>query len=66
MTTLAITDGQVLRPDLTVTAADVLVDQDTGEIREIAPELAADADETLDAAGSLVTPGSSTATATSR
>ena len=57
MTTLAITDGQVLRPDLTVTAADVLVDQDTGEIREIAPELAADADETLDAAGSLVTPG---------
>ncbi|TMT80406.1 amidohydrolase [Haloterrigena sp. H1] len=57
MTTLAITDGQVLRPDLTVTTADVLVDQDTGEIREIAPELAADADETLDAAGSLVTPG---------
>ncbi|SEW27271.1 amidohydrolase [Natrinema salifodinae] len=57
MTTLAIAGGRVLRPDLTVTTADVLIDQDGGEIREIGPDLAADADETLDAGGSLVTPG---------
>ncbi|MBZ6494922.1 amidohydrolase [Natrinema longum] len=57
MTTLAITGGQVLRPDLTVTAADVLVDQDAGEIRDIGPDLADDADETLEAANSLVMPG---------
>ncbi|WP_226482072.1 amidohydrolase [Natrinema amylolyticum] len=57
MTTLAIIDGQVLRSDLTVTTADVLIDQDSGEIREIGADLAAAADETLDAADSLVTPG---------
>ncbi len=57
MTTLAIADGRVLRPDLTVTAADVLIDQDSGEIREIGPDLASEADDTLDAANSLVTPG---------
>ncbi|MFA9416245.1 amidohydrolase [Natrinema sp. HArc-T2] len=57
MTTLAITDGQILRPDLTVTAADVLIDQDAGDIIELGSDLEADADETLDAAGSLVTPG---------
>ena len=57
MTTLAIIDGRVLHPDLSVTAADVLVDQDSGTILEIAPDLAGDADETLDAANSLVTPG---------
>ncbi|QCS40922.1 amidohydrolase [Natrinema versiforme] len=57
MTTLAITDGRVLRPDLTVTTADVLIDQENGTILEIAPDLAGEADETLDAADSLVTPG---------
>jgi 5-methylthioadenosine/S-adenosylhomocysteine deaminase len=57
MTTLAITGGQVLRPDLTVATADVLIDQERGEILEIGPDLAGDADETLDAADSLVTPG---------
>ncbi|NUC73920.1 amidohydrolase [Haloterrigena sp. SYSU A558-1] len=57
MTTLAITGGQVLLPDITVTRADVLIDQDDGEILEIGDDLAADADETLDAADSLVTPG---------
>ncbi|MDS0476306.1 amidohydrolase [Natrinema sp. 1APR25-10V2] len=57
MATLAITDGRVLRPDLSVTAADVLIDQDSGTIREIGSDLADDADETLDAAESLVTPG---------
>ncbi|AFZ72977.1 amidohydrolase [Natronobacterium gregoryi] len=57
MVTLAITDGQVLTPEFTVERADVLIDQDRGEILEIGPDLAGDADETLDAAESLVTPG---------
>ncbi|MFC4439782.1 MULTISPECIES: amidohydrolase [Natrialbaceae] len=57
MTTLAITGGRVLSPDLTVTRADVLIDQERGEILELGDDLAADADETLDASGSLVTPG---------
>ncbi|WP_254762525.1 amidohydrolase [Natrinema marinum] len=57
MTTLAITDGRVLRSDQSVTTADVLVDREGGEILEIGPNLGDDADETLDAADSLVTPG---------
>ncbi|TYL39560.1 S-adenosylhomocysteine deaminase [Natronococcus pandeyae] len=57
MTTLAITGGQVLLPDMTVTRADVLIDQERGEILELGDDLAADADETLDASDSLVTPG---------
>ncbi|WP_440766624.1 amidohydrolase [Natronorubrum sp. DTA7] len=57
MTTLAITGGQVLLPDITVTRTDVLVDQDGGEILEVGDDLAGEADETLDATGSLVTPG---------
>ena len=57
MTTLAITGGQVLLPDITVTRADVLIDREDGEILEIGDELEGDADETLDAADSLVTPG---------
>ncbi|NGM68828.1 amidohydrolase [Natronolimnobius sp. AArcel1] len=57
MTTLAITGGQVLHPDITVSRADVLLDQDSGEILEIGTDLADDADETLDASDSLVTPG---------
>ncbi|MFP8953303.1 amidohydrolase [Natrialbaceae archaeon A-arb3/5] len=57
MTTLSITGGRVLRPDATVVRADVLVDQDSGEIVDIGTDLAGDADETLDAADSLVTPG---------
>ncbi|MFC6719580.1 amidohydrolase [Natrialbaceae archaeon GCM10025810] len=57
MTTLAITDGTVLRPDATTERADVLVDRESGEILEIGPDLAVDAEETLDAAGGLVTPG---------
>ncbi|ARS89853.1 amidohydrolase [Natrarchaeobaculum aegyptiacum] len=55
MTTLSITGGQVLLPDGTVTRADVLVDQDSGEILETGADLEGDA--TLDAADSLVTPG---------
>jgi len=57
MTTLAITGGRVLRPDLTVTTADVLIDGDAGEVLEVGPDLGGAADETLDATGSLVTPG---------
>ncbi|MXV62682.1 amidohydrolase family protein [Natronorubrum sp. JWXQ-INN-674] len=57
MTTLAITGGQVLLPDITVARADVLIDQDDGEILEIGDDLAGDVDETLDASDSLVTPG---------
>ncbi|OAQ52989.1 hypothetical protein HTG_09165 [Natrinema mahii] len=57
MTALAITGGRVLRPDLTVTTADVLIDGDAGEVLEVGPDLGGAADETLDATGSLVTPG---------
>jgi 5-methylthioadenosine/S-adenosylhomocysteine deaminase len=57
MTTLAVTDGRVLLPDATVTRADVLIDQERGEILEIGADLAGDVDETLDASNSLVTPG---------
>ena len=57
MTTLAIVGGRLLQPDLTVDRADVLVDRESGEILAIEPDLADDADETLDATDSLVTPG---------
>jgi 5-methylthioadenosine/S-adenosylhomocysteine deaminase len=55
MTTLGLTGGRVLRPDLTVERADVLVDVEEGEIRAV--ETGLDGDETLDASGGLVTPG---------
>ncbi len=55
MTTLEITGGQVLRPDITVERADVLVDQDDGTILSVGD--VADADETLDASDGLVIPG---------
>ncbi|ADD05424.1 5-methylthioadenosine/S-adenosylhomocysteine deaminase [Natrialba magadii ATCC 43099] len=57
MATLAITDGRVLLPDATVTRADVLIDQDAGEILEVGDDLAGAGDETLNAANALVTPG---------
>ncbi|MFD1513190.1 amidohydrolase [Halomarina rubra] len=57
MTTLGITDGQVLRPDTTVEAADVLIDQESGEILDVEPDIGASADEILDASDSLVMPG---------
>lgn len=55
MTTLEISGGQVLRPDMTVERADVLVDQDDGTILSVGD--VADADETLDASDGLVIPG---------
>jgi 5-methylthioadenosine/S-adenosylhomocysteine deaminase len=57
MTTLAVAGGRVLRPDHAVVEADVLVDRETGTIREVGPGLAAAADETLDATDGLVIPG---------
>ncbi|MFC7204934.1 amidohydrolase [Haloferax namakaokahaiae] len=56
MNTLHIAGGQVLRPDMTVESADVLVDRDEGTILETGT-LDADATETLDAEGCLVMPG---------
>ncbi|WP_435067815.1 amidohydrolase [Haloplanus sp. C73] len=55
MQTLAIRGGRVLRPDMTVVEADVLVDQTAGEIVEVGPDHTGDAE--LDASGSLVMPG---------
>ncbi|MCO8242799.1 MULTISPECIES: amidohydrolase [unclassified Haladaptatus] len=55
MTTLKISGGKVLRPDMTVERADVLVNQDDGTILSVGD--VADADETLDAEGGLVIPG---------
>ncbi|WP_254861606.1 amidohydrolase [Halovivax gelatinilyticus] len=57
MQTLALTGGHVLRPDLTVSRGDVLVDREAGEIVEVGSALGSEADETLDATGALVTPG---------
>ncbi|GAB3320957.1 amidohydrolase [Haloplanus rallus] len=55
MGTLLIRDGRVLRPDMTVVDADVLVDGSAGEIVEVGPDLSGE--ETLDADGGLVIPG---------
>mgnify|MGYP006273474993 CR=1 FL=1 len=55
MSTIVISDGQVLGPDGSVSRADVLVDQATGTVREVGPDLAGD--RTLSAAGGLVMPG---------
>jgi len=55
MQTLSIRGGRVLRPDMSVVEADVLVGREAGEILEVGPRL--DADEVLDAADCLVIPG---------
>ncbi len=55
MSTIAFVDGHVLAPDGSVSRADVLVDEETGRIREVGPGLAGD--ETVSAAGGLVMPG---------
>ncbi|WP_435176910.1 amidohydrolase [Halorussus sp. AFM4] len=58
MTTLRIAGGQVLRPDATVERADVVVDAASGDIAAVGdPDDVPAADETLDAADSLVMPG---------
>ncbi len=55
MTTLRIAGGRVLRPDTTVERADVLVDQEAGEVLTVGETDRGD--ERLDADGSLVVPG---------
>jgi 5-methylthioadenosine/S-adenosylhomocysteine deaminase len=55
MGTLAVRGGRVLRPDMRVVEADVLVDRDAGEIVAVDPDL--DGDDELDAEGCLVMPG---------
>lgn len=55
MTSLLIAGGRVLRPDMTVSQADVLIDQDSGLIEKIGSDLTAE--NTLQASNSLVTPG---------
>jgi len=59
MNTLRIANGRVLRPDHSIAAADVLIDQSTGSIERVAApeEIDTAADETLDADGGLVLPG---------
>ncbi|MEF8851363.1 MAG: amidohydrolase [Haloarculaceae archaeon] len=57
MSELLVAGGQVLRPDMTVERADVLVDQEAGEIRGVDDPGAFGADDELDAAGGLVVPG---------
>ncbi|MFC6961701.1 amidohydrolase [Halocatena marina] len=57
MTTLGITDGNVLHPDMSVSEADVLIDQSTGEIIDVDREIGMSGDEQLDATDSLVIPG---------
>ena len=54
--TLELSGGHVLRPDLSVERADVLVDPDAGEVLEVG-DLAGTGDDRLDCAGSLVMPG---------
>ncbi|GAB3703135.1 amidohydrolase [Halorubrum pallidum] len=65
MNALRVTGGRVLRPDCRVTESDVTIDRDAGTIVAVG-ETAVDgadaappdeADETLDASGSLVIPG---------
>jgi len=55
MSTLQITGGQALFPDMTVRDADVLADRETGRIVEVGDT--ATGDETLDAEGGLLVPG---------
>jgi len=58
MTDLLVAGGQVLRPDMTVERADVLVDRDSGTIEAVGdPDTVPDGDERLDAKNGLVIPG---------
>lgn len=57
MATLAITGGRLLRPDGTISRADVLIDQDEGTILELDDDLDGTGETTIDASNALVTPG---------
>jgi 5-methylthioadenosine/S-adenosylhomocysteine deaminase len=56
MTTLELSGGRVLRPDLSVERADVLLDRDAGEVLAVG-DLEGTGDDALDCTGGLVTPG---------
>ncbi|ESS12038.1 MAG: cytosine deaminase related metal-dependent hydrolase [uncultured archaeon A07HR60] len=55
MGTLCVADGEILRPDGDIERADVLVDQEAGEIVDIGADLSGD--DRLNADGGLVIPG---------
>lgn len=57
MTTLGITGGQVLTPEMSVQTTEILIDADSGEIIDIDPEIGMSGDEQLDASDALVIPG---------
>jgi 5-methylthioadenosine/S-adenosylhomocysteine deaminase len=58
MSTLEITGGRVLRPDLSVSRGDVLIDRETGDITAVGdPGEVPAGDDELDASGGLVIPG---------
>ena len=57
MSELLVTGGQVLRPDMTVERADVLLDQDSGDIAAVDDPGDLDGEAELDAGGGLVIPG---------
>jgi len=57
MSTLAVTGGAVLRPDLTVEQADILIDAETGTINKITEPGEIDGENELDATDGLVIPG---------
>ena len=57
MTELLVSGGQVLRPDMTVERADVLVDQHSGDILAVDDPGELAGDDELDASDGLVIPG---------
>jgi 5-methylthioadenosine/S-adenosylhomocysteine deaminase len=58
MSTLLITGGRVLGPDLSVSRGEVLIDRETGSIDAVGePGEVSGADDELDASGGLVIPG---------
>ncbi|MFC6974934.1 amidohydrolase [Halomicroarcula sp. GCM10025709] len=57
MTDLLVSGGRVLRPDRTVERADILLDQDGGEILAVDDPGELGGDDELDADGGLVIPG---------
>ena len=57
MTELLVGGGQVLKPDMTVERADVLVDQTSGDIVAVEPPGELAGDDELDASDGLVIPG---------
>jgi 5-methylthioadenosine/S-adenosylhomocysteine deaminase len=58
MSTLGITGGRVLHPDLSVSRGDILIDRETGDVTAVGdPGDVPEGDDELDASGGLVIPG---------